>query len=1522
MNRTLPRVLAVIVVFLLLAWGAVYVITDTDWGREQVRKRLVALIQGNSHGIVKIGKLTGNLFDGFTAHDLLITDSAGHPFIKVETVSAAYSLRTLFGSKIDFSQVQLVRPVIVLDKQPGGRWNWDRIFPRDTMTKNGPRKTGWGTWIRFSDVTVVDGDLTVRSPWEVDTRLVGAEKNDALRKATGPQGRLRIEQVAGGYQKISLFHHITGKLPLLRLTDPGYPNSLIEVQKLSMIAEIFRPPVADVRSMTGNFSFTSDSVWWKGANLVLPATHAVGDGEYHIANGDMRLRLHADPVSPNDVRWVEPALPTQGNGKLDFALDWKGGTSTYTATNADLQLAQSHIAGKMTVVINDSITFHDANLKFANLDTRMVERIFPSIKLPRQGIASGRAAFDGSIRWLRINGDVAFYSPQSGRSHVIGGGQLGYVNGVFSARDLKLRMLPMTMDLFEAITAVNTPLGGTLSGTATLNGSTASMMTAQGDVTHVENGAASHATGRAGFRTHGVKYFDVNARVHPLALATAGRFVPSLGLRGFASGPVRLVGTLKDFRVNSELTFNDGGYLNVVGTLDLAGRAKAYNLDLRSRLFNANAVIAKAPRTSVTAVAHAQGRGTDLATMNATITADVAASSVDTLSIDRANVRVAIANGLARFDTLAVEVPQGILEAKGSFGLVPGRSGQLTYHVAIDSLSRIAALVTPDTTPVPPRPGILARRIAKAKADSARVDRATEVERAVTGRALPKFPVDTPAVVRMNELAGSVRADGVATGNIRNFSLKGTASGKAIVARGNTVGAFTADYTWNNARTPQSQVSINGRALAVRAMGFDLDSVSGKITYQKPNGTAQIVVNQDNERTYSATAQYTLDKIRNTLQLNDLKLKFDTTTWESTRVAALHWGQAGYDIQHLELKNGANGRIYVNGTLPTTGSASLELSVQNFDVQDIIAITQTDIQAKGLISLDVRATGTTADPRFKGAFGATNLVYNGTTVPEVHGTVDYANQTLTGRAEAMREGKQPFVIAEGTIPINLALTGVTGSRFPADRQIALNVNADSLPLDLIPQLSDVVANIKGDATGNFKLTGTLNHPTLSGDFSLARGSAKLVPIGVTVHDIYASIRMLRDTVVIDSIVGQAKGRLALYGGVGIGSLREPSFDLRFDAQNALMLDNDKGTLRGDASLAMSGPFKEAHITGDVRIRDGVVYIPPSDDKNVIGAGDPALFSVLDTAVVANKELFPNQSPLFANLRMDVALRVDRDVFVRSREANVEVYSDGDLGIHVNRAKQALVLDGVLLSERGEYTFMTRRFNIKRGSATFINSAELNPTLQVTGEYEVRLPAREAINIQIVIGGTLNNPNISLQSDAQPPIAQSDLLSYLAFGRSSSSLVQLEGSGLTNGTSGPGNVIGAGASLASRQLAGVALGVFADQLAGEAARSLGADVFNITPADVQTDVGSFLKGTEVEFGKYIKSHTFIATKTRLDPGSLNRPGFQLQHRFGGNRGYSLEASLETRYLLHEPTLAPQTVGTTSALGIFLVRNWRF
>src|SRR5207253_126185 len=155
--------------------------------------------------------------------------------------------------------------------------------------------------------------------------------------------------------------------------------------------------------------------------------------------------------------------------------------------------------------------------------------------------------------------------------------------------------------------------------------------------------------------------------------------------------------------------------------------------------------------------------------------------------------------------------------------------------------------------------------------------------------------------------------------------------------------SFTDDDGWVNARTQQSPVSVNAQARSVSAAGFNLDSVGAKLTYQKPNGTLNVVVNQDNQRTYTADAAFTLDKIRNSLKLNNLKLQFDTSLWASKRVASLHWGQAGVEVDSLDLRNAANnGRIFVNGFVPKQGNANLDIAVDNLNGADQSRVHRRD----------------------------------------------------------------------------------------------------------------------------------------------------------------------------------------------------------------------------------------------------------------------------------------------------------------------------------------------------------------------------------------------------------------------------------------------------------------------------------------------------------------------------------------------------------------------------------------------------
>jgi Uncharacterized protein involved in outer membrane biogenesis len=906
MRRHFVRVLAVVVVLAMLAVIFVFGLANTDWGRAQIQKRVVASLQGAVHGILRVGSVSGNLLKGFTLNDLVITDSAGAPFVKIDSASARYSLRALYAQQIDFDAVRLVHPVIVLDRQPGGKWNWDRILPHDTIQKPGQQKNNWGKVIRLTDVTMIDGDITARSPW-APKPTPGKTDAEVLRYALGPDGRFALIKVPNGYQKVSEFHHVNAKIPFLRFEDPAYKTRHVDIAALSMTAAPFKPPTVDVKSLVGSFDFTPDSIWWQNAKAALPGSRLAGSGRYNIDNDNLTLRLHADTVSAADLRWVDPNIPVNGGGKLDFGLDWVGDTSVYVARNADLQVEKAHLSGDLGITYRgQAFSIQNTDGRFSNLDTKLIERVFPTVKIPRSGILNGRAkvkgdksrlavdadiTFDdrqagrnrivalgavdidgnkykadnlkltmlpvqlevlrsyakslpsgggtltgtatlnGDQKSLGVNADVAIDNPKVGRSHILAVGNVGMLNNDFRASNLRLTMRPLQVALLRSY-ASNLPIGGTITGTATLNGSMLSRMTAKADVTHVDRGDTSHLTGNASFRAApngkmAGAWFDVDAMLHPLSLAEAGRMYPAAGLRGSASGPIRLTGTLSNLDVKTKLDFGDGGSLGLTGKFNLAGRDKTYDATVDANLFNANAIFAKGPRTSVTGTIVANGHGFDPATMQANIAADLQGSSYDTLSLTGAKVRLSAANGMATIDTLSIIVPEGVVNAKGSFGLAAGRIGQLTYHVNVDSLNRLGQLLPPATTgEVLPRPGILAGRLAKARADSLRIAKATEVERAITGRAAPTLAkVDTPQVLSMNTLSGALRADGVATGNIKSFGLKGTASGENIIARGNTIGKFNAQYDWTNALSPQSRVDIDAGASRVVAGGFSLDSL-------------------------------------------------------------------------------------------------------------------------------------------------------------------------------------------------------------------------------------------------------------------------------------------------------------------------------------------------------------------------------------------------------------------------------------------------------------------------------------------------------------------------------------------------------------------------------------------------------------------------------------------------------------------------------------------------------------------------
>ncbi|MEO8881704.1 MAG: translocation/assembly module TamB domain-containing protein [Gemmatimonadaceae bacterium] len=1517
-----------IVSIVLLVVLAVLGLTNTDFGRERVRRIAVSAINKKVHGVTTIGRVDGDLLRGITLRDVSITDSAGGPFFASPLVQARYTLRNFFSKHVIIDALGITRPTVVLDKMPGHEWNFTTLFANEDTAKKDTSARGFGSWITLHNVRLTDGHVRVKMPWAPSDSLSKAAQDSALRDALAGRARQRVIEVPGGYQNVMEFSSLQAALPHVRFANPDSTTRLFQIGSLAMTAALFNPPDADVRNLHGTILMSQDSLWFRGLTAALPNTKLVGDGTYMLTSGDLNASVYASPLALADLAFAYPRIPTSGTGSLDLTAAMRHtGESDYSARDIDLTVDGGTLKGKIAVAMGqgpNELRLHDTQLAFKSIDTRTIEQVAPALKAPRRGLLTGRATLAGTTAAMNIDADVAFTEPRSGTSRVLVVGVAGSGSNGFVAKKLQVTITPLQMQLAR-IFDPSLPIGGVLTGDVTVDGALAGHMTAHADIEHHEGAETTRMIADGEATRGGKDGVSADMRFDPLSLITAGKFAPALGLRGTAVGTVHLGGSMRAVALTADLHLPDGGELATTGTLDLESKEKGYDLETHLRLFNLRSVASRGPVTSLTANMMAKGRGFDPKTMRAAFAANVLHSAVDSLAVDSANIRVAIADGVATMDSVTIHTPFAQLFVDGTIGTAPEHAGELRYLASVDTLAALRRFIAnPDSGVVRQRPAILAAAIAHAKADSARLANRNEVAERATGKPQPSVVLDSLRALRKDSVDGSLRTAGIVRGTISDFDVRGSLAAENIIARGNGLHRAKIEYAVADGGTPHMKYVVGGNLDSLSASGFAIDSATIQATYTAPSGTIELGVYQDSGYVYRAGADFLLSLDSSQVRWRELALQLDTAKWTSATPGYVQWGKHGIVVRSLDLRHGTDGRVYANGSLPVEGPMNMVFEVEGIEVANLVGLAESDLSATGVIDMKAKIAGTQRAPEIRGALSVMGTSYKGAPLPDLRLALNYANEKLVAHSDIMREGGAPLARLDVDAPINLALAGVTGPRV-LDRPLKVDFVADSLPLDALPRFTDLVSNVHGRVIGAVAARGTGTHPRVLGQLGLDFATFRLESLGVDMRDIGGLVHMTGTEIVIDTIGGNSgEGWMALSGKIGIVDATNPVFDLKFTARDATVLNDELGELHANANVAMKGPLQGVSVSGRARIVHGTIYIPTSGGPRQVSTDDAAVINVVDTSDVAMKKIVQTDSPLLENMAIDVKLSVARDTWARSPEANVEFYSQGPLTILKTRDDEGISIDGVVNTDRGEYAFLGRRFILTRGSAIFTGGADINPLLQLGAQYTIQPAGRPALNINIAINGTVRKPVIQLTSDAQPPLSQSDLLSYLAFGQSSTSLVSSAGSSNSGGGSGSGSLVGSAAALATRQLTATALGVMTRQFAATAARALGADVFTITPAEVPDGgVGKYglqtiLAGTQVEAGKYVDRRTYVATQIR---GSGTTPGFVVQRRL--SKGYRIEASIDSRYLVAQPTLSTNIpIRSEATFGAFLVREWKF
>lgn len=1502
MRRPAKVVLAIAAVTIAGVSGFLMVFTRTDYGRERVRQIAVQQLRAMAHGTVSVERLEGNIFNRFTLVNVEIADSTGAPFLRAARIEGRVALLPLLQRRLELLRVHVTSPVVVLSQEADGRWNYQRIFSRGTAAPDS--SVGFGDWVRLRDVQLRGGTLTMIRPWNGDTATsTGSDSTNGQRAVLERRGATTV--------RVMTFDSLNVTMAEATIADPNTQGMRFAIDSATTRAAIFRPPFLHIAHMAGVVLVVGDTVAIPQLTLVLPGSRISGSITVDSRNNNIDARLLVDTLAFADMRALYPALPDSGGGRMDLTLRLRDSMPSYYAASAmQLRVGNAEIAGSLGFTLQGTVPVFDAtHLQFTRLPTSLISRVAPTVVWPFPAVLEGDLRVRGPLDALQVNLE-SFVQPIRHASFRLRAAGVAAVRPEIAAHGLEVHAERVPLSLLREFD-VDQPVRGVLTADGTVTGALSRSMRGRMVLHHSDGASTSDAivSGTLGFTPTAPLHVAVALR--GVSLSLGNYFTDSLALRGLVFGNANVSGTLRRLQGDVALIMPGDGVVSATGVFDRSvAERPAYDVIVDLFDVQPDQVTPRVPEMLVSGRSTLRGSGSTLATLSADISTNLALLVVDSTEFRHVLISARADAGILAVDTLVAETGFARVDAQGTMGLTGAHRGSLAYALDIRDLGglrRFAGAL--DSTAVEARPGV-GRRLAELRdrADSVRLAQVVATDPAaalaldmqrdsLTIR--PRGAEVVPALAA-DSIAGAILVQGTVSGNAQTLDIAATASTDGVVWKGSAFGAGTVRGRWQQALTQHDSIHVEGAVDSLRVAGFALDSTQFTANYRGGEGDLVLTLFPGDTAVYRLDTEFSLQPDHGELRLKDLALRMDSTAWTSAHPSRISWRGNAVRVDSLDLRDArAGSRLFLNGEIHAADPGRMEFIAERVRVAPWLTILQSDIRADGLLSANATVSGTTASPVLDASLQVDRAQYNGAPFPAVGGTFRYDDRALTVDVQATDTSGHAVARVSGTVPINLSLSDSVTARLPKDGVLALHVVGDSIPLSAIGQFTESIADVDAAAAVDIRVGGTWQSVRGDGDAIVTLVSARVPATGTLLRNTRAVMRLAGDTVHVDTIVAEQAGGISGSGYAVLSPLANPTMQFQLRAVQARVLDDERGRLVADADVRVAGTLDSLSVTGHATVLNGLVFIPEPQTRQIINAEDPVVYAVADSTTIRQLDV-GGPGELRRNLLMDVTVDVRRGTFARSVDANVEMF--GNVHVRTVRESPLLNVTGVLHTERGQYTAFGKRFDMQRGSVRFIGGETVNPSLQLIANYQVQQAGRAPLDIRVLVGGTLEKPEITLESNAQPTLSQSDLIAFLAFGQGSTALLQFSGTGLEGGGSGGSSLAGNVAALATRQLASIGIGALVDAVRSDLVSSTGADVLNITPAQLPSDVTlsgleTVLRGTEIEIGRYINARTFVLGRVRP---TLTLPGASVEHRF--TRQLRGIASLETRIAARPPSLS--------------------
>lgn len=726
------------------------------------------------------------------------------------------------------------------------------------------------------------------------------------------------------------------------------------------------------------------------------------------------------------------------------------------------------------------------------------------------------------------------------------------------------------------------------------------------------------------------------------------------------------------------------------------------------------------PRTDLNARLDIDATGTTPETLRGSFLVRAEGSRISGVPLDVGLIDVVAREGLLFVDTVAIELGDTRFAAGGTLGLTAPSSDPLTF-----------ALTSPNLT---------------------------TVARAAAGTGLPP------------DAAGSLRAEGWVTGSLEYPRLVLSANGRGLQynAWGASQLSVQADVNRSRALGWAGEANVEGEAITL-ASGERFQRLQIRASGDQSRLGVGLYARRDAETDVTAAGTVELDGATpRGLNLESLTLRLDGAPWSLAGQTRLRWGGVdGLLVENLLLRrgDGVEGSLLVNGMLPPTGTADLEVRIRSLGLSTLATLVPGAPPMQGVVNLDAVLEGPVADPRLTIDGRIDSLSYQGATADSASLAASYASGTMQTDLSVWRDGKR-LLDGEARIPMILSLTDLLPSvELRRDQPLFASLVADSLDLGLFTAAVPQLADGRGALNASALVGGTIERPDLEGRADLRGGSIHIVPLGVTYSDLVAGVRLEGQEVVIDSVTAFSDGAGRLAGRIRLGEGGSPYVDLVTDLESFEVMDVPDGPrVQVTGGLALRGDLPGPVLSGEMTITESTFQIPELAQGSTVELEGLEVGTGADTVTPAG--FLP---PFLAGIQIaGLEVNVGESVWLESNDARIQIAGE-DLVVY--RTAEELRVFGVLRAERGTYALrigpLTREFEIVSGSVQFFGTGDLNPELEITASNRVRTMSAggtENVEILVNITGTVQFPRIALTTNTRTPYPESEILSLLLFGR--------------------------------------------------------------------------------------------------------------------------------------------------------------